>query len=444
MPSENLTLYGVWSMTERFYSTINFVSNMPEAQTESITALIGNNITLPTFAPIVADNGVTQITHTFVGWKNANNEFVELSQMPSENLTLYAAFNTETKYYHTLSFNTNLNSLNESTQTILEGESLTLPTYAPQNFAVDGNHIKYTFVGWCTDSSLNNLFTSSTMPSSNTILYAKWNVEIVCSLKVYDKGNLIVDAYEIAGTKVEIVGADQDTELYNNSSFTGNAIIPELISGKYYVTITTSTTLYVKTYSFSVNYNKDGVSNVNVQLHANEDISGYLTTFNNQIINRSTYNTDINFLGYNTTRTTMPKQDLSIAASWETINWATITFNTTIAKPSLSKTATETLGSQPSINSVRVNLNNNLSYSSTFTSYTGTTSYQLKKGWSDASFTLKIVGWNKSAVSNISSVSIGISGLYYSFNASNRASSYTASSVTITGHTTLYAVWAIQ
>ena len=218
-------------------------------------------------------------------------------------------------------------------------------------------------------------------------------------------------------------------------------------NGKYYYEIIDSTTLYARNaYTLSVNYNHSNYTNINTKVYTGESISAYFPTLNNEmgIQTTSSYNTDRTFLGYSQNVPVMPQNNLIVEANWQIVNWATITFVTTVASPNCSTSVTETKGNAPSLSSVRVNLDSNLSYSSTFTSYTGTTSYQVKKGWSDATFTLKIVGWNKSSVSNVSSISVGIKGLYYSFTASNTSSSYNASALSITGHTTLYAVWAIQ
>lgn len=154
MPAENLTLYAKWTVNQY---TITFETNGGNA----IAGLTRNFN-----APIGTINTPTRIGHTFVGWftDQAMTVAFTASTMPAENLTLYAKW-TVTQY--TLTFETN--GGNAIT-------SLTLDFQAPIGTLPTPTRTGYTFVGWFSNASLTQAFALTTMPSQNTTIYARWNI----------------------------------------------------------------------------------------------------------------------------------------------------------------------------------------------------------------------------------------------------------------------------
>ncbi|MBR1925613.1 MAG: InlB B-repeat-containing protein, partial [Clostridia bacterium] len=443
MPRGGITLYAKWIETTRHYYNLNLNSTLVFVDDEHLRILENDVLDIPNLSTQVVDDGITQTTHTFVKWVDENGNQINFNLMPSCDVNLYAVWDVDVKYYHTISFNTNIEGLNQDSISVLEGEALTLPT--PKSFVVENTNedIRYDFAGWFVDSNLNEEFTQNTMPYNDVMLYAKWNSDVAYKLTIIYDDEIILTTKNIKDSFIEIPNAQSDTKAYYDSLKTNETNLTE-IDGKYYFKLTETATIYVDYYfSLTINYNKSSEQNINLRLHANEDITSYLKTLENYEVNNQTYSTLFEFEGYSSNLTTMPKQDLSIFAIWEQSNWITVNFNTTIAKPS-ADVASETVGAQPSISSIKVKLNSNNQYVLNFADYTATTTYKAKKGWSNSdTFTMKIVGWNTSGATNISSIKIGISGFVYSFTPQNRASSYTQKSITLTKNTTLYAVWAI-
>jgi uncharacterized repeat protein (TIGR02543 family) len=152
MPSNNLTLYAQWLANSY---TITFDVN-GGTDVSPLNALYGSLITAPT-AP-------TKTGYTFDGWYSdqALTQVYTFNTMPTD-LTLYAKWNPAP---FTISFEENggsvVNSITQNYLTIVN---------EPNNPVKSG----YTFGGWYTDDgSFEQAFTFSSMPASNTTLYAKW------------------------------------------------------------------------------------------------------------------------------------------------------------------------------------------------------------------------------------------------------------------------------
>ncbi|MGM0436528.1 MAG: InlB B-repeat-containing protein, partial [Bacillota bacterium] len=162
----SLTLYAKWdpsSATSPTTYTLSFNSN-GGTSVSSITEESGTAISAPQ-SP--SKNG-----YSFVGWyeDSALTTPFTFDTMPSTSKTLYAKWEaTQTNpTLYTLSFNSNGGSIHSPLS--LEGGANIpdLPTPSKTNF---------TFEGWFMDVQLTTPFTSSTMPSSNVTLYAKWESE---------------------------------------------------------------------------------------------------------------------------------------------------------------------------------------------------------------------------------------------------------------------------
>lgn len=150
MPAMDLVLYAKWE------NTLTFETNGGSLVT-SITKEAGSAVTTPA--------NPTKVGHTFMGWyMDAElTQAYSFTVMPSFNTTIYAKWQVK---QFIIGFEPNGGSYTANiTQDY--GTSLTLPTPTKEG---------HTFRGWFTDELLSNSFSFLTMPATNTILYAKWQI----------------------------------------------------------------------------------------------------------------------------------------------------------------------------------------------------------------------------------------------------------------------------
>ncbi len=116
----------------------------------------------------------TKQGYTFIGWytdADLQNEFT-YQEMPSENLTLYAAWETnKTK----LILYTGLDSSDQSE--IYEYEDYVGLEIDFTQSILNPTKEGYNFVGWFTDQALTEEFSLTTMPDTDLNLYAKWEIK---------------------------------------------------------------------------------------------------------------------------------------------------------------------------------------------------------------------------------------------------------------------------
>lgn len=152
MPPQNFTLYAKWTINSY---TISFDTHGGNTMSSVIKLY---NSTIPAISDPVKDG------FTFAGWyidETFVTKFTYLN-MPANDITLHA------KWENTITFNSNGGSAVASI-TKPAGTSISQPS----NPTKEG----HTFNGWYSDSELTQPYTFSTMPSLNTIVYAKWTVK---------------------------------------------------------------------------------------------------------------------------------------------------------------------------------------------------------------------------------------------------------------------------
>lgn len=155
MSAENIVIYAKW--VEEF--TVTFEYNNGDVQT-SKTILNNKPIgTLPT---------PTSLGYTFNGWyltSDFSDSKVLSTDIVNTHLTLFAKWDIKTI---TLSFNTNGGT---SVSSITQNYNSNV--IKPTNPTKTG----YSFIGWYSDSSLQNIVNFPyNMPSTNTTVYAKWEI----------------------------------------------------------------------------------------------------------------------------------------------------------------------------------------------------------------------------------------------------------------------------
>lgn len=117
-------------------------------------------------APVTAPTNPTKEGYDFVGWfkdEDLTQEYT-FSTIPAENITLYAKWQIKTI---TLTFVHNTETPATSNFSGEYQTEITFPEIAKTG---------HTLSGWFTDQDLTNEFTSQTLPSENTTLYAKWTI----------------------------------------------------------------------------------------------------------------------------------------------------------------------------------------------------------------------------------------------------------------------------
>ena len=149
----DLTLYANWEINEY---TITFDANGGRTVND-ITQDYDTDLSLP---------NANRTGHSFVGWyedEGLNKQF-ELSEMPAEDLTLYAKWEINE---YTISFESKGGTTVDSI--ITDGESR---VSIPEDPEKEG----YEFDGWYEDEDLNKPFELSEMPAEDLTLHAKWEI----------------------------------------------------------------------------------------------------------------------------------------------------------------------------------------------------------------------------------------------------------------------------
>ena len=148
--NKDMTLYA--SFNKKQY-LVTFDSN-GGSQVENLLVPYGDNIPVP--------NVPVKEGYIFEGWVTDKLEPYLFGTMPSHDVNLYAKWTAKS---YTIIFDSNGGSDVESINKKC-GELIS----PPSNPYKDG----YSFAGWYSDSDFKNLYTFTSMPSKNLVLYAKW------------------------------------------------------------------------------------------------------------------------------------------------------------------------------------------------------------------------------------------------------------------------------
>jgi len=154
MPAEDLILYAKWTIN---LYTITFIPN-GDTDVISITQSYNTVVNQPT--------DPEKVGYSFAGWYR-DFDLVTLyifTTMKAEDITLYAKWTINS---YTITFDSNGGTdLDSITQDYLT--DISDPT--------NPTKVGYTFDGWYYDRDLVSLYTLTTMPAEDIILYAKWKV----------------------------------------------------------------------------------------------------------------------------------------------------------------------------------------------------------------------------------------------------------------------------
>ena len=154
IPAENIIIYVKWDINQY---TITFHTN---------NGSLVNSITEDYYTDINAPIEPTREGHTFDGWYTVadfSHEFT-FDKMQSSDITIYAKWNVN---QYTILFETDggslVDSFNQDYETVVS---------APIEPTKEG----YTFGGWYSTSDFSQAFIFNVMPSYDTTIYAKWNI----------------------------------------------------------------------------------------------------------------------------------------------------------------------------------------------------------------------------------------------------------------------------
>ena len=155
MPANDVTIYAKW---ENIDYTLTYVLNYEDAENQQQTYNYADEIVL--LEP-------TREGYLFIGWYNEAeclNQF-EITSMPDNNLTVYAKWEIRA---FLLTFNMNYaDGIN-----IVQNNDYLETIIKPEDPTREG----YTFAGWYNESACVTEFTMTQMPASDTVVYAKWNI----------------------------------------------------------------------------------------------------------------------------------------------------------------------------------------------------------------------------------------------------------------------------
>jgi uncharacterized repeat protein (TIGR02543 family) len=181
MPAKDMTFYAKWLVNQY---TLTFNTN-GGATIQPITQDFGSLLNVPQS---------NKTGYGFNGWyrdTELTQPYSMSSTMPAENLTLFAKWSFN---QYTITFVSNGGNSISPMNVAYESE-ITLPAV---------NRLGYSFVGWFTDSSLNNEFSLTTMPSQNLVIYANWLVNQYTITFITNGGDAIQPITQDFGSQLNV------------------------------------------------------------------------------------------------------------------------------------------------------------------------------------------------------------------------------------------------
>ncbi len=306
LTNETLTLYAKWNAII-LQSTITFNSN-GGTTLAPITQESGTTVTSPT-AP-------TKEGFTFGGWylDIGLTTAYTFTTMPAEDITLYAKWNAVI-VQSTITFET-YGGGTIAPITADVGSSISAPS--------NPTKLGHTFAGWFADSGLSTTFIFTTMPATDTTLYAKWTVNSYTMSYETNGGSPVnpVQYDYLTSTSAPVSPSKEGHTFagwYSDTSLTTSYIFTTMPAE--------NVTLYAKwtINSYTVTFNSNGGSSVApiTQNYGTTLVSPTAPTKEGHSF-AGWYSNETLTTSY--TFTTIPAQNITLYAKWN-INTYTITFN---------------------------------------------------------------------------------------------------------------------
>ena len=263
--TRDMTVHAIYKQTIRQYS-VTFKNGS--------TTLKGptsyNYGVIPTYSgtPSKAETGVT---YTFVGWsEDSETSPTSANVYASNNLP---AVNHDTVYYAIFSSSTNTYSItfmNGNSQigspvSVNHGQRPTAPTNPTKNndtYSDEGRQVRYTFVGWSTDSSAtatsSGVYASNNLPvaTKDDTYYAVFSSKTYYNVLFYNGSTKLQDNYVESGIKPTYSGSQPTKSGYTFNGWNTDPNAANVVDS--FPSVTAKTTYFA---IFTINTSSGGSSN---------------------------------------------------------------------------------------------------------------------------------------------------------------------------------------
>lgn len=220
-PRENVTLFAKWELESvQEYRKLVLINNNGTENTE-YNRLQNENINVNALADYSFDNGIYHTDYTFIGWYDGDN-FVGKNAVItlSENTTLTAKFAENTRYYRTISFDTN-GKCEGFNKRVLEGDTISLQNLANVFEITDETKTTFGFAGWFIGENKVETLTVS----EDQTLVASWeviNIVFKRTITFMHKETIVSSVDIFAGDNITIPSNSllkADTKYYLESGY---------------------------------------------------------------------------------------------------------------------------------------------------------------------------------------------------------------------------------
>lgn len=422
-----------WEKANTGSSKITFISEGKEIKVEE--GEIASNITFPTMSNFILEDDVIWQEFEFVGWFYDEQFATKFTQttMPRYDTVLYAKWQVvKTKYFATISFETNQEHINLDSIIGFIGDNFTLPVCNNFDTKQDENTtILYTFVGWFT--AQGEQYVSQQFDQANLTLYAHWTtkVTVVHNVQVVNNGVVVLNNKFEKGTKLDLSSLgcfNSSTLVYSSQTFEEDSLVQDL-------TINSDITLYLRN-KFKVTIKSD-ITTLNgkpylseQELYEGSTIS--LPQYSFFVKDMESYTIENTFLGYTLngqlrTESTVatPNGDCVFEASWNSVEYCIVTFEIVWSRPSgwvkdgTQNSISQYVSNTNNTNQVKIQRNTEL----VFENYVAEANYEYKIMGIAKDYDFKTVAWA------VESKNV------------NAGSYKGATSMTITSNCTLKPIW---
>ncbi len=329
---------GDWNLSSQREFTLNYETNC-STTIPSVTGIAGSELTLPTLATYVTEEGDVRTTHIFEGWYTtidyqSGTEYTE-NVMPRRDTTLYAKWQEIVEEYIYISFVTNGGNEIADIRT-LQNTAVDLPIYEDLLVEEVGDEtITKQFVGWSVYEDCSVLSTNPFASDANITLYAKW--DIISRTKPYQL--TIMDGTEVVISKKVLPNTAIDytsDKINDNTLFYLDSEFVNQVSKQAYETMPSNdVTLYIRNlYTVTITSAYGTVTSKTSIIYQSEAIT--LPSQNSYVKDDGNTRTTYTFLGYYVGDTkcdsltyTMPNSNVDIVAKWDVDvkHYYTISFN---------------------------------------------------------------------------------------------------------------------
>ena len=308
-----------WELVSDTKYTLKFVTNNNQT-INNIVAKPGIEITIPTLADVIVDDGITRNSTIFRGWYTTSNfalgtEFVSTT-MPGGDKVLYAKWENIVETYRKVHFETDSDYVLEDIIDF-EGQPLNLKTLMPKTITSDRYTEFYNFLGWYDIDG--NLCELKKIPAYDLNLYAHWEfdtVELSSQLVLYDLDQEIFRGFIKVGSQIELTGIDSvniDTKFYFEPEF-----ITEYNLG---LMPNEDLCLYVRnkynvTFNSTYGLNENNKSNYSITYSLYYKDSFELPTISSYIEDDGKTRKIYTFNGYSSSLRETPHENITIEANW--------------------------------------------------------------------------------------------------------------------------------